>query len=96
MDYRYKPGDRVVVINDIRECKDYYMRSGSRFPLANVIYVSESTIRTRKALEGTVVTILEHCRNRYIIKEADRKILWTDDMFVGLANETECYCESLL
>lgn len=50
MDYRYKPGDRVVVINDIRECKDYYMRSGSRFPLANVIYVSESTIRTRKAL----------------------------------------------
>lgn len=96
MDYRYKPGDRVVVINDIRECKDYYMRSGSRFPLTNVIYVSESTIRTRKALEGTVVTILEYCRNRYIIKEADRKILWTDDMFVGLANETECYCESLL
>ena len=25
MDYRYKPGDRVVVINEIRECKDYYL-----------------------------------------------------------------------
>lgn len=96
MDYRYKPGDRVVVINGIQESGDYYMRSGSQFPLANVICVRESTIRARKALEGTVVTILEYCRNRYIIKEADRKILWTDDMFVGLANETECYCESLL
>lgn len=96
MDYLYKPGDRVVVINEIQESGDYYMRSGSQFPLANVIYVSESTIRARKALEGTVVTILEYCRNRYIIKETDRKILWTDDMFVGLANETECYCESLL
>lgn len=78
MDYRYKPGDRVVVINGIQESGDYYMRSGSQFPLANVICVSESTIRARKALEGTVVTILEYCRNRYIIKEADRKILWTD------------------
>lgn len=96
MDYRYKPGDRVVVINGIQESGNYYMRSGSQFPLANVICVSESTIRARKALEGTVVTILEYYRNRYIIKEADRKILWTDDMFVGLANETECYCESLL
>lgn len=96
MDYRYKPGDRVVVINEIRKSGDYYMRSGSQFPLANVIYVSESTIRARKALEGTVVTILEYCRNRYIIKETDRKILWTDDMFVGLANEKECCCESLL
>lgn len=96
MDYRYKPGDRVVVINGIQERKEYYMRSGSQSPLANVICVSESTIRARKALEGTVVTILEYCRNRYIIKETDRKILWTDDMFVGLANETECYCESLL
>lgn len=96
MDYRYKPGDRVVVINEIRENEDYYMRSGSQFPLANVICVNESTIRARKALEGTVVTILEYCRNRYVIKETDRKFLWTDDMFVGLANETECYCESLL
>lgn len=96
MDYRYKPGDRVVVINEIRENEDYYMRSGSQFPLANVICVNESTIRARKALEGTVVTILEYCRNRYVIKETDRKFLWTDDMFVGLANEKECYCESLL
>lgn len=96
MEYRYKPGDRVVVINEIRENGDYYMRSGSQRPLANVICVNESTIRARKALEGTVVTILEYCRNRYIIKETNQKILWTDDMFVGLANEKECCCESLL
>ena len=96
MDYKYKPGDRVVVINEIRESAEYYMRSGSPFPSANAICVSESTIRARKALEGTVVTILEYCRNRYVIKETERKFLWTDDMFVGLANESECYCESLL
>lgn len=96
MDYRYKPGDRVVVINEIQEGKNYYMRSGSWYPPSNVICVSEASIRARKALEGTVVTILEYCRNRYVIKETNRKFLWTDDMFVGLANETECYCESLL
>lgn len=97
MDYRYKPGDRVVVIDEIRESAEYYMRSGSKYPFAtNVICVSESTIRTRKALEGTVVTILEYYRNRYVIKETDKKILWTDDMFIGLANENECCCESLL
>lgn len=96
MEYRYKPGDRVVVINGIQESADYYMRSGSLYPHRNVICVSESTIRTRKALEGTVVTILEYCRNRYVIKETDKKILWTDDMFIGLANENECCCESLL
>ena len=83
MDYRYKPGDRVVVINGIQESADYYMRSGSLYPHRNVICVSESTI-------------LEYCRNRYVIKETDKKILWTDDMFVGLANEKECCCESLL
>lgn len=96
MDYRYKPGDRVVVINEIRECKNYYMRSGSQYPPSNVICVSEASIHARKALEGTVVTILEYCRNRYVIKEMNRKFLWTDDMFVGLANEKECCCESLL
>ena len=96
MDYRYKPGDRVVVINGIQENKGYYMRSGGSFLSHNVIYVSEASIRTRKALEGTVVTILEYFHNRYVIKETEQKILWTDDMFVGLANEKECYCESLL
>ena len=96
MDYLYKPGDRVVVINGIQEGIDYHMRSGSRFQLGNVICVNEGSIRARKALEGTVVTILEYCRNRYVIKETEQKILWTDDMFVGLANEKECCCESLL
>lgn len=90
MNYRYKPGDRVVVINEIRENEKYYMRSGSEYPLVNAICVNESTIRARKALEGTVVTILECCRNRYVIKETDRKFLWTDDMFVGLANSITC------
>lgn len=96
MDYRYKPGDRVVVINGIQENKGYYMRSGGSFLSHNVIYASEASIRTRKALEGTVVTILEYFHNRYVIKETEQKILWSDDMFVGLANESECYCESLL
>lgn len=96
MEYRYKPGDRVVVIDGIQEGEYYHMNSGADYPQNITICVSEGTIRTRKALEGTVVTILEYFRNRYIVKEADRKILWTDDMFVGLANEGECVCESLL
>lgn len=96
MDYRYKPGDHVVVINEIQEGKDYYMRHEGASLHCEVICVNECTIRTRKALEGTVVTILEYRRNRYIIKETNQKILWTDDMFVGLANEKECCCESLL
>ena len=60
-----------------------------------VICVSDRTIRQRKALEGTVVTISGYYDNRYVIKETDLKTLWTDDMFVGLAYG-ECYCESLL
>ena len=96
MEYRYKPGDRVVVIDGIQEGEYYHMNSGADYPQDITICVSESTIRTRKALEGTVVTILEYCRNRYVIKETDKKILWTDDMFIGLANEKECCCESLL
>lgn len=100
MDYRYKPGDHVVVINEIQEGKDYYMRYEGASLHGEVICVSDKTIRQRKALEGTVVTISGYYDNRYVIKETDLKetdlkTLWTDDMFVGLAYG-ECYCESLL
>ena len=95
MDYRYKPGDHVVVINEIQEGKDYYMRHEGASLHCEVICVGDRTIRQRKALEGTVVTISGYYDNRYVIKETDPKTLWTDDMFVGLAYG-ECYCESLL
>lgn len=95
MDYRYKPGDHVVVINEIQEGKDYYMRHEGASLHCEVICVSDRTIRQRKALEGTVVTISGYYDNRYVIKETDLKTLWTDAMFVGLAYG-ECYCESLL
>lgn len=50
----------------------------------------------RSRLAGSIVTISEYCDNeRYQIKETGCRMNWTDEMFVGLA-DNECYCESLL
>ena len=99
MDYKYKPGDKVIVAR-ITEGRDYYMHSGFQmdhpWQSGFGITVSSASIGRRKDLEGKAVTILEHYRNRYIIDETDSRVLWTDDMFVGLNNEDECYCNSLL
>ena len=42
------------------------------------------------------MTIKSYKNGGYHIAGAPDADFWTDDMFVGLANETECYCESLL
>lgn len=52
MEYRYKPGDRVVVINEIRENGDYYMRSGSQHPHANVSGVMRKYDSRTKSFGG--------------------------------------------
>lgn len=99
MDFKYKPGDQVQVqANAFYKDDRYHMLSG---PLTdklaeNTITISERTIDIRNSLLGKIVTIEGYAFNRYVIKECRNTVLWTDDMFVGLANEKECCCESLL
>lgn len=99
MDWRYKPGDKVIVARIIQG-KDYYMHSGPNMNYSwqngYGITITSSTIGQRKDLEGEAVTIKNHYHNRYLIDEVNGRILWTDDMFLGLADDGECYCESLL
>mgnify|MGYP000340949173 CR=1 FL=1 len=85
MEYRYKPGDRVVVINEIRENGDYYMRSGSQHPHANVICVSESTdSRTKKLWRERLSRFLSIVAIDISSKKRIRKSCGQIDMFVGL------------
>lgn len=99
MNYKYKPGDRVrVQAKAFCEGERYHMLSG---PLAdkfseNVLTIREKTVFRRNNLTNKVVTIERYFFSRYTIKECENIVLWTDDMFVGLANEKECCCESLL
>lgn len=99
MNYKYRPGDQVQVqANAFYKDDRYHMLSG---PLTdklakNTVTISERTIDIRNSLLGKIVTIEGYALSRYVIKECNKNVLWTDDMFVGLANETECYCESLL
>ena len=84
-EYRYKIGDKVLVKNDLHEAltysDSYKMRSG---PHAGGW---ASCTKRHLSFAGAIVTI---------IAEAPDADFWTDDMFVGLVNENECYCESLL
>ena len=44
----------------------------------------------RKRLAGKVVTILGYRLGGYMIEESDENTIWSDDMFVGLANSLTC------
>ena len=90
MNYKYKHGDRVRVIDKFESRKAHYMSSGE------CILIIGASLPTRKRLAGKIVTISDYKQNGYLIEESDRYTIWSDDMFVGLANESECYCESLL
>lgn len=99
MNYKYRPGDQVQVqANAFYKDDRYHMLSG---PLTdklaeNTVTISERTINIRNSLLGKIVTIEGYSISRYVIKECNKNVLWTDDMFVGLTNEKECCCESLL
>ena len=98
MNYKYSPGDQVkyhanALYNDDR----YHMLSG---PLTdklakNTVTISERTIDIRNSLLGKIVTIEGYALSRYVIKECNKNVLWTDDMFVE-EDSGECCCESLL
>lgn len=91
--YRYKPGDRVRVIDKIEIGKTYYMHSGPYSDsVAGALTISTS-FQKRKIFAGKVVTIKGYRFGNYIVDE-DPVMPWSDDMFVGTA---KCFvCRSLL
>lgn len=91
--WRYKLGDKIRVIDHFVEEHEYHMVSGPGRGCATTV---RYTYKDRSELAGSVVTISEYSDNeRYRIKETGCRMNWTDEMFVGLA-DNECYCESLL
>lgn len=86
MKYRYKPGDRVRVKQNL-EIESYSMRSGPH-PDIGAGFVSDM-----KKFCGKIVTIGGYRKNRYQLKEDVMNWLWTDDMF---ENSKQLTCHSLL
>ena len=84
MDYKYKLGDRVRVINKFEPGKNHYMSSGKSILTIGV------SLPTRRHLAGKVGTISGYRLNGYTIEESNKDIIWSDDMFVGLANPFTC------
>ena len=88
MGFKYKPGDRVRVIDCFEEDHNYKMLS------QDFGVVVKRSFKARKPFEKKIVTINGYVFDRYVIEEAPNNILWTDEMFLGLANPL--YCKSLL
>ena len=84
MDYKYKLGDRVRVIDKFEPGKNHHMSSGKAILTIGV------SLPTRKRLAGKVVTISGYRLDGYTIEESDKNTIWSDDMFVGLANPFTC------
>lgn len=85
MEFRYKPGDKVIVRSDLSadETK-YYMKSGPKEEndFAYVCY-------EMKKFCGQVVHIKEYAYgDRYFIKEDPDHYSWTDEMFVGFDDDS--------
>ena len=89
--YQYKNGEEVFVRPDLERGVQYHMRSGYR---ANDVSATLTYSQAQRL--GTVVHIAGKRNGRYYIDEDYGCDRWTDEMFVGLADESECYCESLL
>lgn len=68
----------------------------TRCDLGRVLVAGPRAPNDTSLFAGAIVTIKSYKNGGYHIAEAPDADFWTDDMFVGLANENECYCESLL
>lgn len=84
MDYKYKPGDKVRVIDKFEYGKNHYMSSGECILTIGV------SLPKRKFLAGKIVTISGYKLDGYTIEESSKNIIWSDDMFVGTANPFTC------
>lgn len=71
------------MIDCFEEGHDYKM-------LSQDFGVVVKNFKARKPFEGKTVTIIGYVFNRYVIEEAQNNILWTDEMFLGLANPLSC------
>lgn len=84
MDYKYKPGDRVRVIDKFEPGKRHCMSSGKGILTIGV------SLPIRKRLAGKIVTISGYRLDGYTVEESNKDIIWSDDMFVGMANPFTC------
>lgn len=88
---RYKVGDKVRLIDNFVQYKEYFMRDRNSNP-GYTITVKWS-LEERMKLAGKIVTISQ-VGDYYLIKEDGNRRHWSDDMFVGTA---KCFvCRSLL
>lgn len=79
---KYRPGDRVVVREDLMNGKRYFMYDDET--------VSDSAVPLMCKLAGQPVTIKEICSNgKYHIE--DYGYFWTDEMFSGMEEEMEIF-----
>lgn len=93
MDYLYKPGDKVRVIDHFEQGKFYRMNSGPDAGNGTTVHWS---YKYRQELAGKIVTIGDYDDlDRYTVKESDHYMIWSDEMFVGLVNKP-FMCNNLL
>lgn len=81
MDYKYQPGQAVIVRSDLKnDCTRYYMESGPKSGDANI----DVTLTMIEDYSGDIVHIAR-CTSGgfYKIKEDNEEWIWTDEMFVG-------------
>lgn len=94
MDYLYKPGDKVRVIDHFKQGKLYRMNSG---PDAGNGTTVRWSYEDRNKLAGKIVTIsgYNYDVDRYTVEETTNSMTWSDEMFVGLVNKP-FMCNNLL
>ena len=83
MDYRYKPGDRVRIREDLKDHKSYGMLSGPGYH-SNKKVVMPSMAR----LAGKEMIVEKYYANCYSLY--DSNWLWTDEMFDDLSLPMSC------
>ena len=94
-DTKYHKGDIVVIRADLNQEDNYFMQSG---PLnSSNEYSSDIATNDMCELRGQKITIDYLSSGLFGGKKYRAKgRWWTDEMFEGLANDNECYCDSLL
>lgn len=84
---RYKVGDKVRLIDNFVQYKEYYMRDRNNNPGCTITV--KWSLEERMKLAGKIVTIAE-VGEYYRIEEDNHSKHWTDDMFVGTTKYLVC------
>lgn len=92
MEFRYKPGDKVIVRPDLSvDNTKYYMKSGPREE-TDFSYACYDM----KKFCGRVVHIKAYAYgDRYFIKEDPNHYSWTDEMLIGFDDDRVKFCSLL-